>query len=126
MADWNALRSYIKAKYKVAKDDLDTIHLLFETRTGRSQVVLVSDLGDDWAVVHTAVCEEHEIDLRDLLVRNSKIRVGSLALVDGGPVIFRHSFPLANLDPEEFEEPLQVAVEYGDSLEQEFARVDRF
>src|SRR3954447_6508509 len=126
MADWNALRNYIKGNYKVAQDDLDTVHLLFDTSGGRSQRVLVTNLGNDWAMVHTAVCQEHEIDARAALVKNFGMRVGSLALVDGGPVIFRHSFPLSSLDPAEFEEPLQMAVEYGDTLERELTGADRF
>jgi len=127
MADWNGLRSYIKGNYKVAQDDLDVLHLLFETDTGRSQKVLVSKLGDSgWAMVSTAVCAEGEIDPREALVRNLDMVVGGLALVDGGPVVFRHSFPLANLDPSEFEQPLHVAIEFGDKLERELSVGDRF
>ena len=54
------------------------------------------------------------------------MRVGSLALIDGGPVIFQHSFPLANLDPDEFEEPLGIVINFGDRLELELTGADRF
>jgi hypothetical protein len=126
MADWNALRNYIKGHYKVANDDLDTMQLLFDTGGGRSQNVLVTNIGNNWAMVHTAVCQESDIDPRAALIKNFEMRVGSLALVEDGPVIFRHSFPLANLDPEEFEEPLQIAVRYGDELERELTGADAF
>ena len=128
MADWNALRSYIKGNYKVAQDDLDMVHLLFETDSGRTQKVVVSKMGDTgWAMISTAVCQEGEIDPREALVKNMDMVVGGLALVDGGPVVFRHSFPLADLDPSEFEQPLHMAVQYGDALERELtAGADRF
>ncbi|HEX8743706.1 MAG TPA: hypothetical protein VF712_11280 [Thermoleophilaceae bacterium] len=127
MADWSALRNYIKGNYKVAQDDLDTLHLLFETEGGRSQKVLVTNMGDSgWAMVYTAVCQESDINPRDALVKNSNMTVGSLALVEGGPVIFRHTFPLADLDPDEFEAPLHVAVQYGDRLERELTGKDTF
>jgi len=127
MADWNALRNYIKANYKVAQDDLSTIHLVFEAGNGRSQLVLVSEIPDSgWAQVSTAICDESQIDPREALIRNARMRVGGLALIEGGPVIFRHSFPLATLDPDEFEEPLHIAAQFGDQLERELAGGDRF
>jgi hypothetical protein len=47
--------------------------------------------------------------------------VGGLALHCCGLVIFRYSFRLANLDADEFEEPLRIAVSYGDRLERELS-----
>ena len=127
MADWSALRNYIKGNYKIAKDELDTLGLLFETEDGRSQQVFVGNMGDSgWAMVYTAVCPEGAIEPREALIRNSKMTVGHLALVEGGPVIFRHTFPLADLDPEEFETPLHVAVQFGDRLERELTGADAF
>jgi hypothetical protein len=127
VADWNALRNYIKSNYKVAQDDLDVLHLLFETERGRTQKVLVSKLGDsNWAMVSTAVCDEGEIDPREALIKNFNMVIGGLALVDGGPIVFRHSFPLSDLDPREFEEPLRMAVEYGDDLERQLSVGDRY
>jgi hypothetical protein len=127
MADWNGLRNYIKANYKIASDELDTLKLIFDVGGGRSQQVLVSKIGDSgWAEVSTAVCEESQINPREALVKNSRMTVGALALVEGGPVIFRHSFPLADLDPSEFEAPLNVAVTYGDQLEREYSGADRY
>jgi hypothetical protein len=130
MADWNALHRYIKNEYKVSDDNLDSVKLLFDVGDGRSQAVVIEKAGEvgnsDWAVISTAVCEEGTIDARDALVRSAQMTVGGLALVDGGPVIFRHSIRLADLDPPEFEEPLRVAAFFGDRLEQELAGSDQF
>jgi hypothetical protein len=130
MADWNALHTYINRNYKVSEDDFKTLKLIFNLDDNRSQVVLVERGGDlegsEWAVISTAVCEEADIDAREALVRNSQMLVGSLALVDGGPVIFRYAIRLADLDPAEFEAPLKVAVLFGDSLERELSTIDRY
>lgn len=122
MADWNALRGYIKSNYKIAEDSLDSMKLVFDVDGTRTQAVRVSKMGDSgWAEISTAVCREDEISPRDALLRNGKMIVGALALHGSGLVIFRHAFPLANLDPDEFEEPLRLAVNYGDRLERELS-----
>jgi hypothetical protein len=125
MADWDALRGYIKSNYKVADDRLDALRLLFDVGNGRSQAVIVNRLGDSgWVEVSTAVCNEKQLDPRDALRRNNDMIVGGLAMLNDGTIIFRHSFPLANLDPNEFEEPLDVAVRFGDKLERELSGAD--
>lgn len=130
MADWNALRNYIKSEYKVSSDDLNCLKLLFDLGNDRSQMVVVETMGElgnsEWALISTAVCEESDISPRDALVKSSEMIVGGLALVDGGPVIFRHSIRLADLDPEEFHEPLRVAAAFGDRLERELSTADNF
>jgi hypothetical protein len=62
------------------------------------------------------VCRADQIDPRDALSRNGSMVVGGLAL-EGDLVIFRHSLPLADLDPDEFETPLRIAVTFGDKRE---------
>lgn len=130
MANWDALRSYVKSKYKVADDEGTVLRLLFELDGGRSQMVFVSrcgEIGDsEWADVWTPVAKESQVNLRDLMLRNSKTVVGGLGLLNDGTVIFRHSFPLADLDPSEFEAPLNVAVLFGDRLESELTGADVF
>lgn len=122
MADWNALRGYISSNYKIAEDGLDSLKLVFDVDGSRTQAVRVSKLGDSgWAEISTAVCREEQISPRDALLRNGQMIVGGLALHSSNLVIFRHSFPLANLDAEEFEEPLRLAVKYGDQLERELS-----
>lgn len=127
MADWDGLRSYIKSNYKVADDQLTAMRLLFDVGGGRSQNVIINKLGDSgWVEVSTAVCNENQLKPRDALRRNSEMIVGGLALLEDGTVVFRHSFPLADLDPSEFEEPLHVAVQFGDKLERELSGADIF
>jgi hypothetical protein len=103
------------------------MRLLFDVGGGRSQNVVINQLGDSgWVEVSTAVCQENQLNPRDALRRNNEMIMGGLAMLDDGTIIFRHSFPLANLDPNEFEEPLHVAVQFGDKLERELSGADVF
>lgn len=127
MADWSTLRGFVMANYKIDRDLGEDIRLLFDVGEGRSQIVLISKIADTgWAEVSTAVCREDHLDARDALRRNSKMKIGGLALLDDGTVVFRHAFPLENLDPNEFQEPLHTAALYGDKLEREIAGSDAF
>jgi hypothetical protein len=122
MDGWDALRDYIQRNYKIAEDSRDSVKLVFYVDGSRTQAVRVTRIGDTgWAEISTAVCREDQISSRDALVRNGRMIVGALAIHGPGLVIYRHSFPLANLDAEEFEEPLRVAVSYGDRLERELS-----
>jgi hypothetical protein len=122
MGDWDDLRRYIETNYKIADGHIDAVKLVFDVDGTRTQAVWVTRLGDSgWAEIATAVCRESEITPRDALRRNATMIVGGLALHGSGIVIFRHSFPLANLKADEFEEPLRTAVEYGDALERELS-----
>lgn len=130
MADWNALHNYITNNFKVTEDDFKSVKLIFNLDGGRSQLVFVNYGGElegsEWAVISTAVCEESDISHREALVRNSQMLMGGLALIDGGPVIFRYAIRLADLDPAEFETPLKVTVLFGDELERELSSLDRY
>lgn len=127
MTSWADLKSHIHAKYKVQNDAGEGVVMIFDTAQGRSQVVVVRSLGNTgWACVMTKVADEHQVDLRDLLVRNNNMTVGSFALAPDGSVMLTHSFPLENLDANEFEEPLERIVTNGDRIELELTGDDRF
>jgi hypothetical protein len=130
MADWNGLRNYIKANYKILEDGVGgTLSLRFHFEDGRTQTVYVGRQeveGREWASISTIVCGEADLDPRDALLRNGNLVAGHLALIEDGPVIFKHSFPLADLDPSDFEQPLRAVVFSGDILEQELTGRDRF
>lgn len=120
MDGWSALRSYIERNYKIAEDSLDCVKLVFRVSGSRTQAVRITKIDDSgWAEISTAVCREDEISARDALVRSGTMLVGGLALHGPGLVIFRYAFRLTNLDAEGFEEPLRLAVRYGDQLERE-------
>ncbi len=122
MDGWAELRSYIARHYKIAEDSRDCVKLVFYVEGSRTQAVRVTRIGDSgWAEISTAICRADEISPRDALVRSGRMVVGGLALCSSDIVIFRHTFSLANLDAEGFEEPLRVAASYGDRLEHELS-----
>lgn len=123
MDGWSALRTYIGSNYTIAEDTRESLKLVFLVHGSRTQAVRVTKIGDSgWAEISTAVCRESEISPRDALVRSARMIVGGLVLDGPGIVIFRYAFSLTNLDAEQFEEPLRLAVTYGDRLERELSR----
>jgi hypothetical protein len=130
MADWDALHRYIKSEYKISEDNINSVSLIFNVDDNRSQLVMVHRAGEvegsEWAVISTAVCDESDVDLREAMIKSADMIVGGLALIDEGPVIFRHAIRLRDLDPAEFEEPLKVAVFFGDKLERELTGADKY
>jgi hypothetical protein len=135
MANWEALKSYVTSNYKILEDKGQMVSLVFNLDGGRHQTVIVSRSGEvagnEWAEVSTAVAKESQVNLRDLLVRNNDLVAGGLSILElpgdqENLVVFGHSFPLADLDPREFEDPLQICVLFGDMLEKELTGGDTF
>jgi hypothetical protein len=128
MASWDGLCDYIKSNYPVAADEPDMLGLDFSLDNGRTQKVVIRRTpldGAEWVQILTAVCEEGVIEPREVLVLSGKMVVGGLVLIDG-TIYFRHSLPLKDLDTDEFDVPLYLAVGFGDRLEQEIVGVDRY
>jgi len=129
MADWNALRDYIKGKYPVGEnDEADlVIKLRFAFEDGRSQMVFVVNNGEyggtEWASIGTVVCSETELTPRDALARGHDLVFGGFVLI-GDKIVFQHSFPLRDLQASEFDVPLGFVAAYGDALEQELTGKD--
>lgn len=128
MAAWNDLRQYIYSRYRVSQEAPGVIRLMFNLGNGRTQNVLVSGKqagAFEYFVIWTPVCHESQISAREAMLRNATMSIGALGLVDG-TVILRWSAPLKDLDPDEFDVPLQGLAIAGDMLEQEFSGADRF
>jgi hypothetical protein len=119
MADWDSFRRFVKERYTVASDDLDSLSLVFDAGSNRTQVITMmkSDWFDhDWLTIWTTVCTEAELAPRDALLANVGLP-GALALIDDGTAIFKYSLALDDVDPSEVESAFHLVVEYGDLLE---------
>ena len=129
MATWESLRQYICSRYQVLEEQPGVLRMMFDVGGGRTQNVLVSgkNVGAfEYMVIWTPICHESQISARDALVRNANMPIGSLGLVPDGTIILRHSAPLKDLEPDEFDVPLQAITQGGDMLERELAVADRF
>lgn len=129
MTNWQVLRDHIKANYVLKDDAADVVATVVDLDAGRKQAVYIRRLflGEaEWAEISTPVCVESDIPAREALERNSELVVGGLALLRSGTVMYRHSFPLKDLDIDEFEIPFRVIASEGDRLEQELTGLDTF
>ena len=129
MATWESLRQYIHSKYQVADEAPDGLRLIFDLGNGRKQNVVVvgKTMGNyEYMAIWTPVCNESQLSARDALLRNATMPLGALALAPDGTVILRHTAPLKDLDPDEFDVPLGALTQAGDMLEREFTMADQF
>lgn len=129
MASWTELRQYIQSDYKISEDHDTYLHMVFGLDGGRSQIVTVSHAvnrsGEEWVKIDSPIGKFDEINLTEAVRRVSTMICGAIAAVDEW-VTFRDSFPLANLDTNEFEAPLHLVTGTADELERELAGgVDR-
>lgn len=120
MATWESLRGYVASRYPIAQDEGDAVAILFALEGGRSQQITLRKAnlaGLEWAQVVTGVARVDQVDALQALVLSGAMVFGGLA-VEGDYLVFRHSIPLKDLDVDELEIPLAVAVGFGDELEQ--------
>jgi hypothetical protein len=129
MATWDELHSYIRVTYKVAEDTGTFMKLLFNVGGGRSQVVFVgrndTGGGDSYATISSPFGTVGKLDLAAVLSELGEYVVGGAA-VYGDLVVLRHSIPLDNLDPNEFEGPLHLVLNTADILEEKFVGGDDY
>jgi len=129
MTNWEVLKDHIKANYVLKEESGDVVATVIGLDSGRRQAVYVRRLlleGAEWAEISTPVCVEADISAREALERNGELVVGALALLRSGTVMYRHSFPLKDLDIDEFEVPFRVIASEGDRLEDELTGMDNF
>ncbi len=125
VASWDQLKQYIASAYPASEVITPrAIRILFDTGSGRSQLVFVSSLQDrsgaEWASIDSPVGRLGEVNLNACLMAVSGLVCGGLAhLKLGGDdlLAIRHVVPLSNLDLGEFEEPLNVVVTSADDFE---------
>lgn len=126
MATWEDLRAYIASKYEIESERPKSVKMWFNMDEGRRQSIVVGEVGDDWGSILTKVAQEEQVNLRDLLVRNSEMTIGSLSLAEDGGVMLEQSFPLEILAPHAFEVMLHTMLLTADELERELTGEDKY
>ena len=130
MSNWNQLRDYIIAKYKVADEETGMIKLIFDVGTQRSQVVFIwhralMEGAEEWVQIESPIGELEEVSFVPLMREVATTMCGGIGAV-GDLVTYRHSLPLENLDINEFERPLALVTTTADRLEKKLVGGDRF
>jgi hypothetical protein len=129
MASWEELRSYIRITYKVADDDGAMLKLLFTVGEGRTQIVVVAQSttagGAEFATIASPFAELGQLEIDSVLGTMADYVVGGIVAY-GQMYMVRHSVPLADLDPDEFDGPLRLVLSTADALEAKFIGSDRF
>ncbi|GDY32479.1 YbjN domain-containing protein [Gandjariella thermophila] len=124
MASWADLAAFVRSRYRVVAERADEIRILVEFDDERSQTVMVFremlDRRDEWVQIASPCGLAGDVDLHDLLVEIGATAVVGGAAIIGEHVVVRHSLPLANLDTNEFVDPLHLVATTADELEEKF------
>lgn len=128
MATWDSLCTYIRSSYPVSDEQPDRVELRFQVDASRTQRVLVLRKEfneEEWIELTTSVAPAAAVEPRTALDYNASLLVGSLAIV-GETYVLKFPLRLADLDPDEFNVPLNVLVQTGDMLEEKFTGQDLY
>lgn len=131
MATWTAVKAYLRGNYIIEDEPIDDlVIMLFDTGSGRDQRVyvgrdtLAAD-GTEWLKVASVVGQVDRLDTRRALHLASSAVCGGLQLIEDLLAVV-HWQPLANVDQNEIDVPIQLAVTTADALEQALTGSDRF
>lgn len=130
MASWELLGRHVRQKYDVEEETDDELRILYEFDDERTQFLVLRHEpmrnGDDWVQIVSPCGSVGVVDLGRLLTEvGENTVVGGVVVIDG-TVLIRHSLPLANLDFNEFDEPLELVAMTADDVENTFFGGDRF
>jgi len=129
VATWNKVKEYIKANYKVSKEDAGLLSMLFTFDDGRSQVVHVvhtqTVAGLEFATISSPFAKIGEVDLAEVLRYVDGQVVGGV-VASGDYLLVRHAALLDSLDADDLDVPLRLVVAGAESLEEKFVGSDRF
>jgi hypothetical protein len=127
VASWAELKQYIGGKYKIEDDQGSMLTMVFRFTDKRSQVVTVSlsnlENGEEWVCVDSPIGKFADLDVTQAVRLAGPLVCGAISSVNDW-VTFRDTFPIANLDINEFEGPLHLVTGSADELERELTGRD--
>lgn len=135
MATWAELVRFIRRTYEVVRYEPEEVRIrlrfggdIDEDERGQIMIIAHDTLEDtgDWAQIATPFALADQLDLRAVLEEvGNTIVVGNVVIM-GDYLVLRHTVPLANLDDNEFVEPLHLVAEAAEQLELHFTGRDDF
>lgn len=130
MASWEQLTRYVRMKYEIQDESEDELRILYAFEDERTQVVLLRHEpmrnGDDWVQIASPCGDASKVDLMGVLTEIGENSAACGAAVINGYLIVRHALPLANLDFNELDEPLELLANTADIVEETYFGGDSF
>lgn len=129
MASWRDLQGYVRHRFEVIEDNPRWLQVVVPTRSGRTQSVYIwhrqPKRREDWVLLASPFALANQVDLKRTLTIAGQIAPAGVALV-GKQLAIRHSLPLANMDPNELEDPMEIISEAADDLERALRETDYY
>jgi translation initiation factor 1 (eIF-1/SUI1) len=130
MATWGDLVAFVRSEYRCTRVQPDEVRVEVEFEDERRQAVViyreVFDKKEEWVQIVSPCGKAAEVNLHALLAELGETAVCGGAIVMGEYVAIRHSLPLANLDANEFIDPLALVAGVADELEEKFTGGDGY
>ncbi len=129
MASWDDLVNYVRSRYRVEEESDGLVRLVFELGDRRTQTVMLWRMmlpgAEEWVQIESPIGDVVAVDLDRAIDRIGRTVCGGMGKA-GDLVTFRHAVPLANLDPNELERPLELVTATADDLERTLLGGDTF
>ncbi|HEX9338034.1 MAG TPA: hypothetical protein VF892_19210 [Pseudonocardiaceae bacterium] len=130
MATWSDLVAFMRSEYRVTRIEPDEVRIEVEFDDDRRQVVImqreVLDHREEWVQIASPCGLATDVNLPALLNHLGSAAVVGGAVIMGEYVVLRHSLPLANLDINEFVDPMALIAGTADELEEMFTGGDGY
>ncbi|GAB3567563.1 hypothetical protein GCM10027445_16020 [Amycolatopsis endophytica] len=136
MTSWRDLATFIRQQYKVVRDEPDELRIRIrfhpedEEAEERTQIVVIArevlDRRDEWIQIATPFAHVDEVDVLGVLTEVGHTTVVGGVVVMGEYLVLRHSLPLANLDLNEFVDPLALVTSSAEMLEEQLTGRDDY
>jgi hypothetical protein len=129
VATWSELKSFIRENLPVQEEKDALISVVVPAGKDRTQLVLIglggNDSVGDWANIISPVGPLSAKNL-EYVCREASKRVCGGIIVMGDRICVQDSFPLANLDINEFMAPLILVAGAADTFESKLTGDDRY
>ncbi|MFD4197047.1 hypothetical protein [Amycolatopsis thermoflava] len=135
MTSWRDLATFIRQQYKVVRDEPDELRIRIRFQSDpeeeeRTQIVVIArevlDRRDEWIQIATPFARVDEVDVVAVLAEVGHTTVVGGVVVMGEYLVLRHSLPLANLDINEFVDPLALVTSSAELLEEQLTGRDDY
>jgi hypothetical protein len=130
VATWGDLVAFIRSEYRVIRLEPDEVRIEVEFDDDRRQIVIIQreilDRREEWVQIASPCGKANDVHLAALLDHLGNAAVVGGAVIMGDYVVLRHSLPLANLQINEFVDPMSLIAGTADELEEMFTGGDGY